>query len=388
MITQRDQQLNELLDAAIASFDIPDTLYELAVRRYEDVGQWLAARSENSRSSGEVYPQGSFRLGTVVRPIGPRDQYDIDMVYRRDVLKESISQATLKANAGNDLGGYVRSEPEGRPSLEDGKRCWTLNYPLDPFHIDVLPAIPDLDGVRNAILLTDKKLREWQHSNPIDYSQWFHERMAIEFTQLREKAAVAINAMDVADVPEWKVKTTLQRTIQALKRHRDLFFTESPDDRPASIIITTLAARSYTGGGTLHEVLVAVTAGMPGSVEQRDGVWWVPNPIQSAENFADRWRDHPRRADLFFDWIEQAHSDFAGYGAEPGVHRILDRVGESLGAESAKAAGGSLGSGLFETRRSGQLGIAPASAGLLSLTATRSVPPHTFHGGHAARRLP
>ena len=171
-VTERERQLDQLLDVAIASFDIPDRLYELAVNRYEDVGQWLSGRAEQRGTTGDVYPQGSFRLGTVVRPIGPKDQYDIDMVYRRDVSKNSISQAKLKEDAGDDLREYVLHCHEGLPALKEGKRCWTLVYPSDPFHMDVLPAVPDLNGNENSILLTDFSLREWQHSNPIGYSQW------------------------------------------------------------------------------------------------------------------------------------------------------------------------------------------------------------------------
>ena len=110
----------KLLDTAIGSFDIPDELYELAVRRYEDVGGWLSECSERRGSTGEVYTQGSFRLGTVVRPITEHDEYDVDLVYRRDVKKGSLSQAKLKQDAGSDLTGYVQNRPEGQPGPRGG----------------------------------------------------------------------------------------------------------------------------------------------------------------------------------------------------------------------------------------------------------------------------
>ena len=67
----------------------------------------------------EVYPQGSFRLGTVVRPLGAEGQYDIDMVDRRDVDKSSISQAKLKADVGEDLEAYLATSPNGQPRLKE-----------------------------------------------------------------------------------------------------------------------------------------------------------------------------------------------------------------------------------------------------------------------------
>ncbi len=378
--TERERQLDQLLNVAIASFDIPDRMYELAVSRYEDVGRWLSGRAEQRGTTGDVYPQGSFRLGTVVRPIAPKDQYDIDMVYRRDVSKNSISQAKLKEDAGYDLREYVLNSPEGLPALKEGKRCWTLVYASDPFHMDVLPAVPDLNGDQNSILLTDRNLREWQHSNPIGYSQWFRGRMADEFIRLRKEAAVNMAAMDVEDVPEWKVKTTLQRTVQALKRHRDIYFQQRVDHRPTSIIITTLAAKSYVGSGTLYDVITRVTQDMPRHIEKFDGDYWVANPMQPEENFADRWRGDPALATSFFEWVEQAHTDFRNLAAKPGVDSSLELIAKGLGEGAAEAAGGAFGEQFAAANRIGQLGLGSAT-GLLTTSSRRPAPRHTFHGG-------
>ena len=386
MISERGRQLDNLLDSAIASFDIPDSMYELAVRRYEDVGRCLSVCAERRGTTGDVYPQGSFRLGTVVRPIGPKDQYDIDMVYRRDVSKTSLSQTKLKEDAGVDLVNYVENGPEGYPKLEEGKRCWTLVYNSEPFHMDILPAIPDPDGGYSSILLTDRNLREWQHSNPIGYSQWFRERMADEIMRLRREAAVTMAAMDVEDVPEWKVKTTLQRTVQALKRHRDIYFQHRVDHRPTSIIITTLAAKSYSSGGTLYEVLTKVTQDMPRYVENIDGVYRVANPVQPEENFADRWREEPGLARSFFEWIDQACIDFSNFGTQPGVDRLLESIAKGLGEGPARTAGATYGGQFAAASRAGQLGLGSAE-GLLSTSPLRPSPRHTFHGGNAVPRV-
>lgn len=378
----RNAQLDELLGTSIASFDIPDEVYQRAVARYEELGAWLSDHWDASPTDGIVYPQGSFRLGTVVQPIKEGDEYDVDLVCRRDVSKTSTTQAELKIDCGNGIGNYVASGPDGSPFRSEGKRCWTLDYPGEPFHIDVLPAIPDGDGKPNAILLTDRELREWQHSNPIDFADWFHRSMRQEFLRLREAVA---KQMDVADVPEWQVKTTLQRTVQALKRHRDLYFTEYPDDRPASIIITTLAAIAYSGGGTMYEVLADVSAKMPGLVEVRNNQYWVANPVQLEENFADRWNNHPGRADRFFQWMAQVQDDVAGYGTDLGVDRVLEKLAKSFGEWSRQSAGASLGTGLSRARDAGLLEMG-AGTGLLGSVTHHPVPQHTFHGGARPER--
>ena len=385
MSLTRQQQLDQLLEAAIASIDIPDHLHELAVGRYEQLGRWLSHRAWRRGLAVDMYPQGSFRLGTVVRPVSGDDQYDIDMVYLRDAERDSITQAELKADLGEDLRAYVQGQPDGHPGLNEGKRCWTLIYSDQPFHMDVLPAIPDAEEGGNAILLPDKELKLWQHSNPIDYSNWFRARMAIEFAQLRKALAVDTKAASVDDVPDWKVKTKLQRAIQALKRHRDMFFINRLDDRPASIIITTLAAQSYNGSESLYDALVKITAKMPRLVKRHNGIWWVPNPVQPNENFADRWRTHPNQAHGFFEWIRRAESDFRAIGAAYGWDRALEKLVYCLGDGVKEPVGAAVGYAIGRAGQAGQLGIA-GPIGHVTTRPRQPGHPHTFHGDHRASR--
>ena len=388
MISERDRQLNELLEAAIASFDIPDSRYELAVRRYESVGQWLEAFEEDRGQEADVFVQGSFRLGTVTQPIGRHDEYDIDMVGRLHIVKHSISQTELRENVGAGLAAYVLIGPEGRPKLHEGKRCWTLEYPSDRFHIDVLPAILDLEGGGDALLLTDKDLRAWQHFDPIDYADWFYRRMAAASARLRAEAAHAMRAASVEDVPEWRVKTTLQRTVQTLKRHRDIYFQRRPERRPASIIITTLAARSYPGGGESllaswstcsHVCRDSFRSEMAsgGCQTRYSRLRTLPTVGAKTPNSRNRsLRGSDRRGP-----ISQA------LATARGVDGTLEAIARCLGDESASSAGASLGSGVAALSGAGQLGLS-SSAGTLSPSPSRPAPRHTFYGGDAAPRLP
>ena len=62
-------QLDKLLRTSIESLDISNEEYQLAVSRYETVGSSLADYWGDAPDGGEVYPQGSMRLGTVTRNI-------------------------------------------------------------------------------------------------------------------------------------------------------------------------------------------------------------------------------------------------------------------------------------------------------------------------------
>ena len=185
------------------------------------------------------------------------------------------------------------------------------------------PRCPTRTSSDSAIIITDTELVRWQFSNPVAYADWFHEVMAKE---IEDKLKVVAKRMDIAQVPDWQVKTTLQQTVQALKRHRDIYFTDQLDHRPASIIITTLAAHAYRGSGDLYEVLDDITDRMPGFVQHDGQGYVVANPVEPEENFADRWNGKPERAAAFFRWIEQAKADFDGLArAGGGLDTVIRR---------------------------------------------------------------
>jgi len=235
-----ETMLSMLLDGAVETLDISPHLQQIAVERYEDVGTWLADHGKH----WVIYAQGSFLLGTVVRPATPTGEYDIDLVCRIPIRKEDITQAELKEIVGLELYAYRHAklrdgDTDGPASCASRRRCWTLEYPDLGFHLDVLPSIPDVEVPPTGLLLTDKQLHHWQHSNPLGYGDWFRNRSIELQTKLRE-AARAKN-LNVADVPTWHVRSTLQRAVQILKWHAMLHFAHDEDNKPPSILITTLA---------------------------------------------------------------------------------------------------------------------------------------------------
>ena len=381
MLDTRNDLLDRLLKGITTELDIPPDLYRSAVDRYEKVGRWLAYREEGA---WDVSPQGSFRLGTVVRPIG-RDDYDIDLVARTELTKEQTTQRLLKEMAGRDLSALVAAQgDDDSPSdCEEGRRCWTLLFSDEQFHMDVLPAIPDPDSADTALLITDRDLLRWQYTNPAGYAAWFHNQAQEEFRSRRASRAAELRK-SVEDVPEWQIKTTLQMTAQVLKRHRDIHFKEKTDLKPASIIITTLAARAYQGEGNLFDAVAKAVESMSGLIERRpDGVW-VPNPVQPAENFADRWREAPGRERAFRSWLQKAREDFGTLLAAKGLDQATDRLVESFGTPAADAAV-RLGMDLRTTREGGTLAMA---AGTGTLTTGSGVPVrrHNFYGTNSPKR--
>lgn len=334
MMTQTTHSnFDDLLVKTGFALDIPDHVYEDATFKYEDVGNWLGAEgSKLLPYEPDIFVQGSFRLGTVVRPISEADEYDIDLVCLLNFKKERTTQKELKQLVGERL----KLRNDLAKILTPSRRCWTLAYPVKEsmprFHMDVLPTIPNLEAPPTGILLTDTELTHWQWSNPRAYAEWFHEKMKVVFNEKRAALAESIQA-SVEDVPEWQVKTPLQIVVQILKRHRDIDFQGRAEERPISIIITTLAARAYRNQSDVYDALTGIVEGIeanwgkPGYVEYRNGKWWVANPVDDGENFADKWNEYPERRKAFEEWVKKVKIDIDSAASK----RTLD---ESIGSLS------------------------------------------------------
>lgn len=354
------EELSDLLRAIADDLDIPGHLYEDAVVKYTDVGEWLAQEdSELAQYQPDIFPQGSFRLGTMVRPINDSDEYDIDLVCHLKIKKENTTQKELKDRVGKRL----KARTDIKDILTESRRCWILDY-REPFHMDVLPVIPNADQLPNGILLTDTELRHWQFSNPIDYAEWFKEQMKVVL--MTKRAAYAKRyQMSIEEVPEYEIKTPLQRVVQILKRHRDIYFENDLNNRPISIIITTLAAKAYANQPDLYEALVSVATRMHEYIEKRDnGEWWVENPVEKGENFAHKWNEYPERRHAFFNWLEKVRDDFVSAPQTDSLTKTVATLSPALGRDVVARAASSLGvQSRSLTKKSANTGISvPALA--------------------------
>jgi hypothetical protein len=294
-----------------------------------------------------------------------------------------LTQQRLKELLGAEIEGYRRAQNMSRP-LREGRRCWVLRYADGAqFHMDIVPAVPNGENARvlleargldarwasTAIAITDNEhptytfvSDEWPRSNPKGYGEWFKSRMAVILE--RRKRAIAESARArVEDIPDYKVRTPLQAAVMILKRHRDHSFEGRKEVRPISVIITTLAAHSYNGEETIGQALAAILQGMHSHIHMRGGKYWIPNPTDELENFADKWADHPERAIAFFKWLEKAKAEFA-LAARSSDRRVITEeiskgVGNSLADRAARRRQSSGSPSLLKAAS-----IAPATAGL------------------------
>jgi hypothetical protein len=385
-----NEMKTKIIDILAKSLDIPDSAYEAAANRYRDLGEWLhdKSKAKSAQYNPDVFPQGSFRLGTATKP-WKREDYDIDLScnLKSGITREDCSQAELKQLIGEDLNAY-REERGIRDKIEEKHRCWRVNYQDNlNFHMDIVPSIPQAEDVililkdqmikagsdevyahnvsELALAVTDDRHRhyrvisaDWEVSNPEGYARWFESRMR-QARELLKSRAMAENVAKVEDLPTYKWKTPLQRSVQVLKRHRDVMFERNPDGKPISIIITTLAARAYRGETDLYEAIDNILARMGDLVFPKEPR--VPNPVDPREDFADKWgTPEGRNLSLernFWLWLAQAKSDFNIITSSQNDNLIAEQAMQKFGARlEGKALSGIAGpSGVITAPKSYQI---------------------------------
>ena len=360
-VFEKRRQLNLILNDLADTLDVSPSKYADAKEHYKAVGEWLGGdESELARFAPEIYAQGSFALGTAVRPLRD-DDYDVDAVCLLSLADHQVSQYELKEMVGRRL-KHPNSRYKNMIEPESGgRRCWTIQYADgSQFHLDVLPAIPDkpewLEAIgvetafaEHAIRITDNKttnyLTGWPatiegipdptRSNPRGYAAWFKDRMRVRFEEARKALAIEMRA-SVDDIEDYEVRTPLQRVIQILKRHRDIRY-NGDDDRPISIIITTLAAEAYGSEAGLYDTILGIVPRMRQYIEQRNGIWWVRNPVNPLENYADKWAESPRKAELFFEWLDALETEYQSIATDEGFGDVGTYLTRSFGQQESRA---------------------------------------------------
>ncbi len=318
-----------LLESILKALEIPRSYYDKAIARHRSLGEWLCRpESRVATFAPSVVPQGSFRYGTVNRPLLATDKYDLDNVTTLAIAKTAMSQKELKHLYGAEIKEYAIANKMTDP-VEERNRCWRVFYADEfSFHLDTLPCVPEDRQIISAIVdrgvpqnlamlavaITDKRHPQYEQitpvlfsSNPRGFAGWF-EQCARTWALPRLLQLVKSNLYaSVEDVPTYEWKTPLQQGIQILKRHRDVMFRTNPAVAPISMIITNLAAHAYSGEPDLYTALTNIVEKMPQYVNaQRPR---VPNPANPAEDYADKWAANRNLEQHFWLWHTQIAAD-------------------------------------------------------------------------------
>ena len=210
------RDIDQLLDTVCVTLQIAPAQFDRAKEQYQAVSEWLAAPASSLQPlRPEIYPQGSMASRrTTVKPRAS-DEFDVDLVLE------------LQAPTADPMSLYgaverrLREHSEYCARIERKRRCLRLNCASD-FHLDVLPARPDVRLGGTCIEVPDRRLEAWKPSNPKGYAMWFEGRCETGPSALAKRKHVPLPE----PLPEHLTRA-LRRGMQLLKRRRDILFKDT-----------------------------------------------------------------------------------------------------------------------------------------------------------------
>ena len=382
----RNNRVASLLDKVCQVVGPSEAQCGLAEDRYKAAGSWVAEATDSLLRGGHIFAQGSFATGTVVRPINEAE-FDVDLICFIPNPDIAMQPASFK----KALGDRLREHGTYRKMLEEKPRCWRLNY-ANEFHLDITPSIPNDACWKGGVLVPDKAMRCWKESNPKGFRNLFNQRAKLKpvFQLMKSIAADSMHS-SVEPFPDQSgMDGYLRRIVQLAKRSRDIYFKDQ-DQRiwPISVILTTLASRSYEWCVKNRqfndelELLCEVVNQMPGFIETSSSGpirWAIWNETTEGENFAEKWNTDPARAEGFYAWHARFTADLELLRSAAGIDVIRKSMADSFGRAPVTAVFDAATSRVSSARAAGNLMVAPG-VGLVGGTSARTgVRPNTFYG--------
>ena len=254
--------------------------------------------------------QGSYALGTLIKPVDDNDEYDADiqivMTPNPRWEPRDYVLAINRALAGNKT--YA-------DKLRLKTRCVTVDYAGD-FHLDVVPRVT-INGKHCVCNRIDNKFEQTDGNG---YRDWFNEKNRI-------------------------TKGNLKRVVRLLKHLRD----HKNSFSAKSILLTTLAGNTIrpddegtVAVSTVANTLETVLSRMNDYLQQHPNMPEIKNPVLPTENFNRHWdqrryANFRNRVQTYARTGRQTQDQLA---AEKAIERWQELFGDNLGSGAAVKARG------------------------------------------------
>lgn len=329
----------EFLLLAADEISLSPAQYKTIDDRYSVLQDVLSASSSPLLAEAHIFVQGSMGLKTTIKPVSGApedlDTIDADAVVWLPHAQEASAQEVLETIEKRFVEGS-RVEAEIKQLRRGVRVVYADENP--GFHIDVTPARavdgnPEEEG-QGRLEVPDRETG-WKASSPRPYSSWLESASArtiawesyAEFTK-GHRVYDSATQDPLPAYEDYADGNALRATIKLLKRHRDEWAirTGRVASRPISAVITTLATHAYLDVAQQSmtkplrplDAILAIVRRMPDFVQYRGRDWYVCNPKDPGENFAEKWNrpqegEHYRAA--FSDWHASA-SESVSLGLE------------------------------------------------------------------------
>ena len=298
-----DDPVDRLLAEIAFSLQLPPSLHQKAIDRYEAVRKHLEATSGLFDDQIEhFYPQGSMSIDATISTKGTDEEYDLDIVAQlggtfRTMPSLEILKALEKALIGYRGLKVVRQT-----------RCVTLYY-KDGMHLDISPSIRERETPDRQSHVCHAKgpaVSSNDHMVPMNaygFGLWYRastpleQRVVDSFAKRWEDhGPTSIRAdAEVDDVPEptsFVVKNTATLALQLHKRFRNIQYADISGRSPPSVLLSYYAAAAAKPNTPLTEMVLRMAKFIISDIETASlygRTIDVCNPCHDQDVLTDRW---------------------------------------------------------------------------------------------------
>lgn len=317
------RETDRLLEILCRKLQITDTQYNKAKEHYEAIGKLLdASDSPLAIYKPHIYPQGSLRISTTVKPIH-QEEYDLDLVCEFQALNwREISEPVRLLD---EIEKLLKADSTYASMIEHKNRCIRIVY-KDDFHLDILPACPDKELGHGCLLVPDRKAANWKPSNPSGFASWFDTQASKRIQIATESVQPFVQRVRMESHP------TLKRVVQLMKRRRDVAFANNRENAPISIVLTTLAAQHHQYHTSVIHAFTDILDGIVESLPTNGDRLYVLNPANPSEDLSERWNSDRKGYDMFANWITGLRQEWRGTHGKNG--KVLNNQFKALFGET------------------------------------------------------
>ena len=278
--------------------------------------------------------QGSYALGTLIKPVDENDEYDADIqIVMNPNPKWEPKDYVLEVN--RTLGNNQTYADKRRLKT----RCVTVDYAGD-FHLDVVPRVT----IKGRHYVCNRQDNKFEETDGNGYREWFNEKDRITGGNLRKAV----------------------RLLKYLRDHKNSFTAKS-------ILLTTLAGNTIKESdqgtaavSTVVDTLETVLSRMNDYLQRHPNMPKIRNPVLTTEDFNRHW-DQRRYANFrnriqsYAQTVKQAKAEQSDEGA---LKLWQELFGESFGrgSGSGNSSGGSAGNRSSQRSRPSAPAVAPAAS--------------------------
>lgn len=355
-----------------SNLQLQPSLYDMADERYHTIANTIQADKAFEHIELRMYPQGSFRLKTTVKPL-KGNEYDLDFV--AELPKDSMM---TPRQLYDHIYRILSSDRTHNDMLEKKNRCIRVCYAND-FHIDIMPG-QAIDRVTNEIIVPDRELKSWyHHSNPIGFADWFEKQAKTRIEYILKKRNIQYSAEPIEDQEITAHLEPLRRTVQLIKRYRDIYC-EKNDTKPVrSIILCVLMGHISSEYSDEMSIMTDFCNYVNGLIAKANGKpFEVKNPVVD-EVLTEKWEEDLQNYKDFVSMMDTLTGDLDKLNKELTNASVIKQLQMMFGEDVTNEAVKKNADKLNKARAEGAVTV--GATGLLNPTkAVAAVKKNTFYG--------